>query len=198
MLSERLRAWTQGIRVSIAHVLGRLGFSPNALTILGYLLSLPVMYVLATGNLRIGGVLVALVSSFDALDGALARETGQSTTFGAFLDSVLDRYSEATILFGLLLWYLRNGAQLDAALIFATMVGSLLVSYTRARAEGIGVDCEVGLLTRVERAILTIAALILGLTAPALWILAIGTMLTAIHRMVYTYRQAKNAPLANP
>jgi len=188
MLSERLRAWTQGIRVSIAHVLGRLGFSPNALTILGYLLSLPVMYVLATGNLRIGGVLVALVSSFDALDGALARETGQSTTFGAFLDSVLDRYSEATILFGLLLWYLRNGAQLDAALIFATMVGSLLVSYTRARAEGLDLECKTGWFTRFERIALLCIALIVGQVRLALWVMAVLTNFTAMQRTYHVWR----------
>jgi CDP-diacylglycerol--glycerol-3-phosphate 3-phosphatidyltransferase len=172
-------------------MLGRLGFTPNSLTILGYLLNLPVMFVLAAGRLRLGGILMALASAFDALDGALARETQQTSTFGAFFDSVMDRFSEATVLLGLLLWYLRTGARLEPVLIYLTMVGSLLVSYTRARAEGLGLQCKTGLLTRFERVTLLVIALVVGQVRPALWLLAALTNLTAVQRIYHVWQITK-------
>jgi CDP-diacylglycerol--glycerol-3-phosphate 3-phosphatidyltransferase len=190
MLSERVRDWTQGIRSAIARVLGGWGVSPNTLTLLGYALHLPVMYLLATGHLRLGGALYVVASAFDALDGSVAREMGQASTFGAFLDSVVDRFSEGTVLFGLLLHYLNSGARLEPALIYVAVFGSLLVSYTRARAEGVGIACKEGLLTRFERVILLAGGLILGLARPALWILAVLTVFTALQRIVYVWRKA--------
>jgi CDP-diacylglycerol--glycerol-3-phosphate 3-phosphatidyltransferase len=190
MLSERLREWTEGIRSTLARVVGGWGISPNSLTLLGYVLHLPVMYMLATGRLRLGGALFLAASAFDALDGSVAREMGQTSTFGAFLDSVVDRFSEGTVLFGLLLYYLNGGARLEPALIYVAMFGSLLVSYTRARAEGVGITCKEGLFTRFERVILLAAGLILGLTRPVLWALAIFTVFTALQRIVYVWRRA--------
>jgi CDP-diacylglycerol--glycerol-3-phosphate 3-phosphatidyltransferase len=191
VLSERLRRWTQGIREPIGRALGQLGISPNALTLLGYALNLLVMYVLAQGHLRAGGVLVLLAGLFDALDGAVARATGQTSTFGAFFDSVMDRYSEATVFFGLLLWYLRTGSQLEPALIYAVIVGSLMVSYARARAEGLGLECKTGLLTRLERvAILSIGLLALQVRI-TLWTMAILANLTALQRMAHVWRATR-------
>ncbi len=187
MLSERLRRWTQGVREPIGRILGRLGISPNALTLLGYALNLTVMCVLALGHLRVGGILVLFAGLFDALDGAVARATGQTSTFGAFLDSVVDRYSEATVLFGLLLWHMRSEAQLELALIYAVIVGSLMVSYARARAEGLGLECKTGLMTRLER----VAVLSVGLMALQVRItlaaLAILTNLTALQRVAHVW-----------
>ncbi len=189
MLSEPLRKWTQGIRAPIARVLGRLGISPNSLTALGYLLNLPVMYVLATGRLQVGGILVAAASLFDALDGAVAREMGQTSTFGAFFDSVMDRFSEATVLLGLFLWYLQqHGARTELVLIYATIVGSLMVSYTRARAEGLGLECKTGLLTRFERVALLSIALIVQRVPLALWVMAVLTNVTALQRVYHVWR----------
>jgi CDP-diacylglycerol--glycerol-3-phosphate 3-phosphatidyltransferase len=149
------------------------------------------MYVLAQGHLRAGGVLVLLAGLFDALDGAVARATGQTSTFGAFFDSVMDRYSEATVLFGLLLWYLRTGSQLEPALIYAVIVGSLMVSYARARAEGLGLECKTGLLTRLERvAILSIGLLALQVRI-TLWTMAILANLTALQRMAHVWRATR-------
>jgi CDP-diacylglycerol--glycerol-3-phosphate 3-phosphatidyltransferase len=190
MLSERVRDWTQGIRSAMARVLGGWGVAPNTLTLLGYVLHLPVMYMLATGHLRLGGALFVVASAFDALDGSVAREMGQASTFGAFLDSVVDRFSEGTVLFGLLLYYLNSGARLEPALIYVAVFGSLLVSYTRARAEGLGIACKEGLFTRFERVILLAAGLMLGLTRPALWILAILSVFTALQRIVHVWRKA--------
>jgi CDP-diacylglycerol--glycerol-3-phosphate 3-phosphatidyltransferase len=192
MLSERLRDRTQGIRSAMARVLGGWGVSPNTLTLFGYVLHLPVMYLLAAGHLRLGGALFLLASAFDALDGSVAREMGQASTFGAFLDSVVDRFSEGTVLFGLLLYYLNSGARLEPALIYVAVFGSLLVSYTRARAEGVGIACKEGLVTRFERVILLAAGLILRWTRPVLWILAILTVFTALQRIGYVWRKAND------
>ena len=191
MWSERLREMTQGIRAPIARALGRLGLTPNALTIVGYLINLPVMFVLATGRLQLGGVLLALASAFDALDGTLARETNQTSTFGAFFDSVMDRFSEATVLLGLLLWYIRTGARLEPVLIYLTVVGSLMVSYNRARAEGLGLQCKSGLLTRFERVAVLVIALLVGQVQPVLWLLAVLTNFTAVQRIYHVWRITK-------
>jgi len=189
MFSEKLREWTQGLRAPIGRTLGRLGATPNLLTVLGYLLNLPVLWVLAKGQLRLGGVLVALASSFDALDGTLARETGQTTTFGALFDSVMDRFSEATVLLGLMLWYTANGQALQSVLVYVTMVGSLMVSYVRARAEGLGLQCKVGLLTRFERVLVLVLGLLSGQVTIALWTMAVLANLTALQRVHEVWKQ---------
>lgn len=189
MLGEKVRAWTHGIRAFIARLLGRLGVSPNALTVFGYLLHLPVMYTLATGHMSLGGILLAIASLFDSLDGSVAREMGQVTTFGAFLDSVADRFSEGTVLLGLLLWHLQSGSKIEVVLIYAAVFGSLMVSYTRARAEGVGIECKEGLLTRFERVILLVAGLILQQVRIALWVLAMLTNFTALQRVYHVWRK---------
>jgi CDP-diacylglycerol--glycerol-3-phosphate 3-phosphatidyltransferase len=195
MFTDWVRKITQGIVNPIAALLGRLGFTANALTLVGCLLNIGVGVVIATGQLQLGGVLLIATASFDAFDGVLARMRGQPTKFGAFLDSVLDRVSEAAVLLGLGWWYLGQGDRVAVMLVYVALLGSILVSYARARAEGIGVACKEGLLTRIERAILTIAGLILGLMVPVLWLLAVGTIVTAIHRVIHVYRVAKDTPL---
>ncbi|HUT15955.1 MAG TPA: CDP-alcohol phosphatidyltransferase family protein [Anaerolineae bacterium] len=193
MLTDWARSWTKKLRMAIARALGFLGFSPNGLTILGYLVHLPVMYVLATGRLQLGGVLVALAGLIDTLDGALARETGQDSQFGAFLDSVSDRYSEGTVLFGLFLWYLSTGARLELALIFIALLGSVMVSYARARAEALGFECRVGLLTRLERVSLVVVGLVVQRVQLMLWAMAIFTNVTAIERIYHVWRHSRRA-----
>jgi CDP-diacylglycerol--glycerol-3-phosphate 3-phosphatidyltransferase len=187
MFSERLREWSQGFRAPIGRVLGRLGISPNTLTVTGYLLSLLVMYVLSTGRLRSGGFLLVAAALFDALDGTVAREMRQTSKFGAFFDSVMDRFSEATVLMGLILHYLRSGGQVEVALIYVTIVGSLMVSYTRARAEGLGLECKTGILTRFERVAVLAIALIIGQVTPALWLMAILANFTALQRVYHVW-----------
>jgi CDP-diacylglycerol--glycerol-3-phosphate 3-phosphatidyltransferase len=191
MLSERLRSWGERIRAPLGRALGRLGISPNSLTVVGYVLSLSAMYVLATGQLRLGGVLVAVAAMFDALDGAVARATGTTSTFGAFFDSVIDRYSEATVLFGLLLWYLGSAAQQEVALIYVTLLGSLMVSYARARAEGLGIECKVGWLTRFERVALLSIGLVTQHVRLVLWVMAVLTNITALQRVYHVWRATR-------
>jgi CDP-diacylglycerol---glycerol-3-phosphate 3-phosphatidyltransferase len=169
-------------------VIARTGLTPNMLTIIGVALNGVVGLIIAAGYTQLGGILLIFTSFFDMLDGALAKATGRGSKFGAFLDSTLDRYSESLVLLGLLWLSIERSLTADIMLIFLTIVGSLMVSYTRARAEGLGLDCRVGLLGRPERIAILAAGLILNLVTPALLILAIFTNLTAVQRMIHVYR----------
>ncbi|MCL0029442.1 CDP-alcohol phosphatidyltransferase family protein [Dehalococcoidia bacterium] len=181
----------------IVRLIARTGISPNALTITGFLLNALVAGVLAGGYLFLGGFLVLFAGWFDMLDGALARISGKSTRFGTLLDSTVDRFSEAVVFLGLLVFYLAQGATLEILLIYFTIVGSIMVSYVRARAEGLGLRSEVGLFTRPERVILLALGLLPSRIFPVallvvLWILAVGTMITVLHRLIHTWRQMKD------
>jgi CDP-diacylglycerol--glycerol-3-phosphate 3-phosphatidyltransferase len=187
-LTDLARKRFGGILEPIASLIGRTGISPNVVTLIGASLNLGVAWVMAQGYMRIGGLLVPLVALFDALDGTLARLTERRSRFGAFLDSTMDRFSEAILYLGLLFFYTRLSAGREILLIYATIVGSLMVSYARARAEGLGLDCKVGLLTRMERTIVLTVALVLDQMPTALWVLAILTNFTAFQRMYHVWK----------
>jgi CDP-diacylglycerol--glycerol-3-phosphate 3-phosphatidyltransferase len=134
---------------------------------------------------------VLAAAAFDSLDGALARRTGRASLFGAFIDSTLDRFSEAALYLGLLTYYARRGGTAEVVLIYLTIVGSLLVSYTRARAEGLGLECKVGLFDRFLRVIVFGAGLIVSWMLPSLIVLAAGSNFTALQRIVFVYRMTE-------
>ncbi len=188
MASEWLRARSQGVLVPVANAVGRTGVSPNALTVLGFAFNLIVAGVLASGQLVLGGVLVILASAFDSLDGALARQMGRVTRFGGFLDSTLDRISEAALYLGLLYFYAQQNSMPEILLIYLTIVGSFMVSYTRARAEGLGVSCRVGWFTRFERIAVLVIGLLIQQMMTALIILAVGSAITTVQRMLHVRR----------
>lgn len=200
MLSIWLRERAQGFLNVLARGVGALGLTPNALTIIGLGFMCVIGAVLATGNFALGGALIVVAGIFDALDGSLARLTNRVTRFGAFLDSTTDRFAEGALFLGMLYAFVQRGTLWVVYLIFFALLGSLMVSYARARAEGIGVPCKEGLLTRFER----IALLVLGLGATAFWgdaplllvlgFLAIFTNLTAAQRMWLVYRATRNDP----
>jgi CDP-diacylglycerol--glycerol-3-phosphate 3-phosphatidyltransferase len=187
------------IRRNLAHritdpivgILSKSGITPNALTFINLALNIVAAYVIATGHFIIGGVLVLVAGLFDLLDGALARFTKQTTKFGAILDSTADRISEAAILCGLLIWYIPQGASLEIVLIFAVLIGSFLVSYIRARAEGLGWQCQVGLFTRAERVIVLAIGLLVNQIFIALCVLAVFVFITVVQRLVYLWKQGK-------
>lgn len=185
LFGARFRQYTYGI----GKVLARTGISPNTVTVIGLLLNAVVAVVLASGNFVLGGLLALLAGAFDSLDGAVARAGGKVSVFGGFLDSTLDRYSEAVLLLGLLVYFTRADDSLAVALVYITMVGSIMTSYTRARAEAAGLKNESGVFQRTERVILLGALLLLGRPLLAMWILAIGTNITAAYR-VYAVRRA--------
>jgi CDP-diacylglycerol--glycerol-3-phosphate 3-phosphatidyltransferase len=186
MINERMQEWGRTQARKVAAWLRWTGLTPNMLTIIGLLLNCVVAAVLAQGYLFVGGLLVIAAGLFDLLDGAMARVTEQTSPFGAFLDSTLDRYSEAILYAGLLVYVLDTpDAKRGSLLIYATLCGSLLVSYARARAEGLGYKLQNGLLARPERIIILAAGLIFGHIVYALWFLAIFTNITACQR-IYT------------
>jgi CDP-diacylglycerol--glycerol-3-phosphate 3-phosphatidyltransferase len=172
----------------VAYALSRLGLHPNAVTVLGFLLNVGVAAILATGRLRLAGALLIVTLAFDAVDGTMARTQGCVSRFGAFLDSTLDRWTEL-FLYGAMVWhYLTVGHSVGVLLVVAAMATSFMVSYTRARAEGIGLTCKEGVFTRFERLLMLIIGLLLGLTPWALAIIAALAGITAVQRILITYR----------
>lgn len=168
----------------IVRTLARLGVTPNGVTVTALAGNVVAAVLVASGALAVGGVVMLVASAFDLLDGELARTTGRASKLGALLDSVFDRFSEAVLLFGLLVYELNAGHREEAALVFVVVVGSLLVSYVRARAESLGVALTSGLFTRPERVLVLGVALLTGaLVRPALWALAVLTMLTTLQRL---------------
>jgi len=193
MITRLLRRYTMWITEPIARFFIRLGASPNDVTILGLLMIAGAATLLALGHLRLAGFLMLIGAGADGVDGVMARLQDRSTQFGAFLDSTLDRYSEAVTLLGLFIYFLRLGNSEALVLLYVAIVGSLLVSYTRARAESVGLECQKGLMTRVERVVLLITALIVGQVLIGLWLLAILSQITALQRIYVVWRASKEA-----
>jgi CDP-diacylglycerol--glycerol-3-phosphate 3-phosphatidyltransferase len=171
--------------------LNRIGLMPNTMTILGLAGNTLGAYFLARGQMTLGGILIFLMGPVDALDGTMARLRGEPTEFGAFVDSVTDRYSELVIFGGLLYYYLQQGDWLMVILAYLAAAGSVLVSYTRARAQSLGMETKVGILTRLERYLVLSPALIFNIPNIALWILAALTNLTALQRIIDVRRRAR-------
>jgi len=188
MFSEYGRKLLAGPIGRLVGWLGHTGVTPNALTYTGFILTVLTALLLATGFFRIGALVLLIAALFDMLDGSLARATGQSSTFGAFLDSTLDRYSESVTFLALAVYYSGQPfARTELVLVFVILVGSLMVSYTRARAEALNIECKVGLLQRPERIVLLLIGLLTGWMLPVLWIMAILTNVSALQRIYEVY-----------
>ncbi|MCL5996802.1 MAG: CDP-alcohol phosphatidyltransferase family protein [Chloroflexi bacterium] len=186
-----LRANTRFILDPVVGAFARIGVSPNALTILGCLLNVVAGILIGLGQVVWGGLVMTLIAMpLDALDGALARVTHQQSKFGAFFDSTLDRVAEAALLVGLAALFMQRGDSVSALVSFVALVGSFMVSYTRARAEGLGLECKVGLFSRMGRFALLAIGLLLNQPSITVWLLAILSSATAIQRMVHVYRIA--------
>ncbi|HRI55770.1 MAG: CDP-alcohol phosphatidyltransferase family protein [Anaerolinea sp.] len=199
MLTAWARRTFRSLLDAIARVFQRLGVTPNQLTLTGLVLQAAVAVVIALGYLPLAGVLLIFTSIFDAFDGALARLTGQTSRFGAFFDATLDRVAEALVLFGLLVYFTgQPDSRTEVLLIYASLTGSLLVSYTRAKAESLGIACTEGILTRAERVALLVIGLLLAAWQPiaalppvitlVLWLLAILSNVTALQRILAVRR----------
>lgn len=191
---ERWESWSDWARTHVAALLmplarlaGRLGVHPNTITLLGLLLHVGVGIVFGLGHLRLGGVLLLLVGPVDALDGLLARALNKQSLFGSFLDSTLDRLSDAALILGLTAHYMRQGASTQVWLLLVSLVAVMTVSYIRARAEAVGLTCKIGLLTRMERVLLVGILSALGLPGVMAWALATLSMFTMVQRIVHVY-----------
>ncbi len=195
-LSELRRIAARWITEPLNAVLVKSRLKPNNLTWIALATSVIAAASIATNQLLIGGFLVLLSGLLDILDGALARLTNQATRFGALLDSTFDRISDAIVLLGFLVLYIRSEGYIEIVLIFLALVGALLTSYIRARAEGIGVNCPVGLFTRTERVIILALGLLLNPLCKfsiliALVILIVLGFVTVGQRLVYVWQQTK-------
>ncbi|HEY74239.1 MAG TPA: CDP-alcohol phosphatidyltransferase family protein [Thermoflexia bacterium] len=186
-LTDWARVRVRGILTPIARAVGRLGIHPNTVTVLGMLLQIGVAVVYGLGYITLGGWLLLAVAPVDALDGALARALGKESRFGAFLDSTLDRISDAALILGLTVHYMSQGAQLEIALLLISLVAAMLVSYIRARAEAAGFPCKVGVLTRLERIVLIGVLSALGLPIVMIWALVLLSVFTVLQRIFYVY-----------
>ncbi len=188
--SDYLRLWFKWVLDPLGRFFNSLGLTPNTMTMLGLVGNSVGAYYLARGDMLIGGILVLLMTPIDALDGTMARLRGESSDFGAFVDSVTDRYSELIIYGGLLYHFLSLGDPLGGLLVFGAAAGSVLVSYVKARAEALGYEAKVGLLTRVERYLVLAPALVFNQLIIGLAIIALFANITALQRIWYVRRQA--------
>jgi CDP-diacylglycerol---glycerol-3-phosphate 3-phosphatidyltransferase len=164
---------------------------PDTLTILGWMLSLCAAILFALGYMQVAGVVMLLGGLFDALDGAVARESGRMSSFGAFLDSTLDRLSESAIFAGIVFFYAASGRPYEALLASVAMTFSLLTSYARARAEGLGLECQVGLLERAGRVVILSVSSVAALLTPGLCLVAAGALITTAQRILHVRRATR-------
>ena len=190
--TEQMRSRFKGILDPIAGFLNNLGLMPNTITILGLLGNTVGAILLVQGKMTIGGILILLMGPVDALDGTMARLRGESSAFGAFVDSVTDRYSELVIFAGLLIHYLLGGDWFLAGLTYVAASGSVLVSYVRARAQSLGYETKVGVLTRMERYLVLAPSLVINLPVIGLWIIAVLANVTAFQRILDVRRQVRS------
>jgi CDP-diacylglycerol---glycerol-3-phosphate 3-phosphatidyltransferase len=164
---------------------------PNVLTFIGLLINIVAAGLLASGRFRAAGFVILGAGIFDMVDGRVARETNQVTRFGGFFDSVLDRYSDLALLMGLLVWYGSINRPFYVVLTAIVMTGSVMVSYTRSRAENVIPTCKVGFMERPERVVLLIIGALFDRMAPVLWVIAVLSNITVVHRMIFTWQETK-------
>jgi CDP-diacylglycerol--glycerol-3-phosphate 3-phosphatidyltransferase len=189
--TEWMRQRFKGLLDPLGTFFNRLGIMPNTMTIIGLAVNVVASVFLARGNMLVGGILVLLAGPLDALDGTMARLRNMPTDFGAFVDSVTDRYSELVIFGGLLYYTLRADDFLMSLAVFLAAAGSVLVSYIRARGQSLGMDTKIGILTRFERYIVLAPCLILSIPQVGLWTIAVLANITALQRILDVRRQAR-------
>lgn len=188
-ISDSIGRGAKVILDAIVGTLTRLHIRPNALTVTGLLISVAAAYALAYGRFGWAALILIFAGLFDMLDGAVARISNRETAFGAFLDSVLDRYSDMIVLLGLTIYYGRNDRLPYVVLVGTVIMGTVLTSYARARAESLIPKCKVGFLERPERVVLLIIGGLSGRMEAVLWVLAVLSNWTVIHRILYVHKE---------
>lgn len=187
-LTSVARHYSSGLTTRVGQGLWALGIHPDLVTLVGLALVAAAAYAASQGEFFWAAVIMLIGTPLDAVDGAVARAMHRDDKFGALWDSTLDRYSDGFIFMGLAVYYSGKGDQTAVLLAMLALLGSLMVSYVRARAGGLKVDCEVGLFTRMERIVIIMVMLALGWVKLGLWVLAIGTHLTVAHRVWHVHR----------
>ncbi len=189
--TDRMRVRFKSVLDAVGGALNRLGIHPNAMTLIGVAGNAIAAVFLAQGRIVTGGVVVLAMGACDALDGTMARLRGKPTPWGSFLDSVADRYSELMLFGSLAYYYTTQGNVRGAMLAYLAAAGAVLVSYTRAKAEALGWEVKVGILTRFERYLVFAPSLLLNVPQIGLAIIAAGANITALQRIFFTHRLAK-------
>jgi CDP-diacylglycerol--glycerol-3-phosphate 3-phosphatidyltransferase len=184
------RATFKGFLDAVGGFFNKIGLHPNTMTIIGLLGTLGGAVLLGFGHFTIGGLVILISGIFDALDGTMARLRNEPTRFGAFVDSVSDRYSDLGILAGLMAWFIQQEDWLTCGLIYLAALGTVMVSYVKARAESLGYTAKVGMLTRVERFLVIVPGLVFNIPKISIWIIAIFANFTAFQRIWYVRKQA--------
>jgi len=188
--SDTLRVVFKGVLEPIARLLNRTGITPITVTLLGVAGSVLAGYLVARGQVSLGGLVMLIVWPIDALDGTMARLRGEASDWGAFVDSVSDRYSELLVLGGLLYYFVSGAEHILAIVTFAAAAGSVMVSYVKARAEAQSFSAREGLLTRAERYLVLGPTLLFNVPAVGVWIVAILANITALQRIMVVRAQA--------
>jgi len=190
MISQRIGQGAQLILRKIVDFIIFLRIRPNHLTFLGFLMSIVVASVFARGDFTLAGFLLIIAGLFDMVDGMVARTLGDVTPFGAFFDSIMDRYSDLIMYLGLIIYYGSVDRMNYVVLVGVVMMGSVLTSYARARAESLIPQCKVGFLERPERIVLLIIGSFYYMD-PVLWVIAVLSNWTVVHRILYTRAEIK-------
>jgi CDP-diacylglycerol--glycerol-3-phosphate 3-phosphatidyltransferase len=197
MQSTKKWTYTRVIGIACGAVIDRIvrwlalsRIHPNVLTFIGLLINIWAAWLFSQGKFRWAGLVVIGAGLFDMVDGRVARASNRVTRFGGFFDSVVDRYSDLALFMGLLVYYASINRFFYIVLTAIVMTGSVMVSYTRARAENTIPKCKVGFLERPERIVLIIIGALFDRMAPVLWVIAVLSNLTVIHRMIYTWQEA--------
>ena len=189
--TDYMRIRFKGVVDPLGAFFNRIGVSPNMMTMLGLLGNIVGAWFLSQGNMFLGGMFVLICTPFDALDGTMARLRGEANEFGAFVDSVTDRYSELFILGGLLYYFTTHNDHVSTIAVYMAAAGSVLVSYVKARADSLKFDANVGILTRMERYLVIAPLLLFNLPAVAVWIVAVLANITALQRVWRVRQQAR-------
>jgi CDP-diacylglycerol--glycerol-3-phosphate 3-phosphatidyltransferase len=197
MLSRFIGEGGRWLLDKVVRALAATGVHPNVLTFVGLVINFWAAALFAAGRFPAAGGVMILAGLFDMVDGRVARAQGRVTKFGAFFDSVIDRYSDQVLYVGLLFYYASINRFRYAVLVGVAMAGSVMVSYTRARAESLIRECKAGFFERPERIVLMIIGALANKMAPALWLLAIGPNITVIHRIVHTWREMQAGRLVD-
>jgi CDP-diacylglycerol--glycerol-3-phosphate 3-phosphatidyltransferase len=184
------RATFKGFLNTLAGFFNHIGLHPNTMTIMGLVGTIAGAVLLGFGHLTIGGFVILISGVFDALDGSMARLRDEPTRLGAFVDSVTDRYSDLSIFAGLLAWFIQQQDWLTVGIIYIAAVGTVMVSYVKARAEGLGFSAKVGMLSRVERYLVIVPGLVFNIPIVSIWIIAIFANYTALQRIWHVRKQA--------
>ncbi|MFZ0819484.1 MAG: CDP-alcohol phosphatidyltransferase family protein [Candidatus Acidiferrales bacterium] len=191
MITKAIGTGGRWLLVKIVGALAATGINPNLLTLIGLVVNFWAAVLFATGLFKTAAIVIFIAGFIDMLDGQVARRQNRVTAFGAFYDSTLDRYSDMALYMGLLVYYAVNGRTSYVILGAVATAGSVMVSYARARAESLIPLCKVGFAERPERMVLLIIGGLFDRMAPVLWVIAIVTTITVIHRIVYTWQEMR-------